>query len=613
MSEKKQSRFDLVIGAVDRFGGVFKGFNDRVDRAKAKLDRLKSSTNSLGRATGLAQLADAGKNLGSSFGKVHEEGKKLLGLAGKLMAGFSLLFGAAGGGFLALAKNTAAAGDEAVKGAQRAGVGVKTWQEYAYAASLADVSNEQLQKGFVKLQDVGLKAARGDKAQRSLLRSIGIDPKTAKGEIKNADTLFMEVAGKIKALQDAGQGGKAVNLAKEIFGKQGAELMPLLLAGKDGLKDLRLEAHKLGIVLSEEDGKASEEFNDSFSRMGAAFKGWGFTIGKLVLPHVTKLVTKITDWAAANREVIAGKLEKWLAKLDIDKLWQSFENGLSTLGDLAKKADDLAQRFGGWENVMMAVAAFMSRDFVFSFGDVAWAIGKFGAALLATPVGWFLGACALIAGGIYIIYDKWDDICAYFKGLWKEVTDAFDEGIIKGIATLLTNFNPLNLLMDAVNGLVKYLFGIDMLAIAARWAKDLMHGFAKLLPDKVRNFIGLGEDKFKSGPEVGGNRYMTGKPRDQGGREARSERETNNRQRDSATSGAREIGGSQRGGAAMGQALNMGGIMRTISETRTTHVEKQEMTMRISLAEGLAGNVVKAANNPDFKLSQNGQLMGAGA
>ena len=53
MADKKQSRFDLVIGAVDRFAGVFKGFNDRVDRAKEKLDRLKNSTTNLGRATGL--------------------------------------------------------------------------------------------------------------------------------------------------------------------------------------------------------------------------------------------------------------------------------------------------------------------------------------------------------------------------------------------------------------------------------------------------------------------------------------------------------------------------------------------------------------------------------
>lgn len=61
-----------------------------------------------------------------------------------LVGKIGVAFAGASGGALALAKATASAGSEAAKAAQRAGVGLTVWQEYAYAAQRSGMETETL-------------------------------------------------------------------------------------------------------------------------------------------------------------------------------------------------------------------------------------------------------------------------------------------------------------------------------------------------------------------------------------------------------------------------------------------------------------------------------------
>ena len=493
----KQSKFELIIGAVDRFAGTFKKFNDFTDRSAAKVQRLENSVSSLGRAVGLSKLGNAAKNLGERFGSVGREGKALVGTVASLAGKASLLFGAAGGGAFALAKNTANAGDAAAKAAQRAGSGLRTWQEYAYAASLSAVGNEQLEKTFIKLQDMAVKAFQGDKTQKGLLKLAGIDPRTAKGEIKNADSILMELSDKVRELQDAGKGAEATNLLKSILGDEGTKLMPLLRGGAEGLKQMRLEAHRLGLVFSDEDAQAAEEFNREMTRLGGSFRGIGFSLGKSLLPPLTKLSAKFTEWAAENREIIATKFDKWVNGIKIDELWKSIESGVDTLGRLADKAEAVAQFFGGWENVLIGLGALISGKFILSLASLAGAFGKLGLAILATPFGWFALAVAVAA---YAIYKNWDNIASYFTQRWEWIKKGFEVNWLEGVVRFLASFNPVNLLTDGMNGLIAWLTGFDLMEIGMDWGRSLWDGFlgwieAKMadLPDVIKDFLGIGQ------------------------------------------------------------------------------------------------------------------------
>lgn len=582
---KKQSRFDLFIGAIDGYSKTFDGWTGRMDKGKECVERFQKSMHGLNDATGLSRLTGSVGNLVGKVQNVKDEGANLLGNITGWVGKLSILFGAAGGGAFALAHSTANAGDAAAKAAARAGVGIKTWQEYAYAASLSDVSNERLEKSFVDLQDIAIKAFKGDKTNANLLKMVGIDPKTAKGEVKNADTMMMELADKVKKLQDAGQGGKAANLLTTVLGDRAKELMPLLQGGSEGMKQMRLEAHKLGIVMSEDDAKASEAFNDGITRLLATGRGFGTAIGTKVLPPLTKLMERFTEWGGAQRELVTGGLVEWIESLDIESVWKGFQDGVGVVRSFISTVDDVAQAFGGWKNVAMALGALIAGKFIMSLGSVALAFGQVGLAILTTPVGWFLGACALIGGAVYAIYKNWDNIVSYFSGLWQGVKDAFASSWTEGIVKMLWNFFPARLISKGMLELFNYFTGIDLIeygsnivdsfgqGISQRW-QELMQWFQGKVQkfteawNKVKGFFGAGDDSTSTVTMEDSGAFPAGKP------------------------------------------MNIGPAARAIAETRTEHVEKNEVVVKLQTEAGVNASV--HGNGGEGVSLQTGYLNAAG-
>ncbi|MDR2051143.1 MAG: hypothetical protein LBQ63_05155 [Deltaproteobacteria bacterium] len=598
-SSGKKTGFTLVIGARDKFSGAFKGFNDRVDRARASVKRLSEDFRGLSRASGMDKVGSAMKGVFLGARASAKDFQSLLGGAMGLAGKLSLVMGGAAGGLFALAKNTADAGDAAVKSAQRAGVGLEIWQEYAHAANLADLSQEQLIKGFGGLRDAAGKAFQGDKAKAGAFAALGIDPKTMNGEVKSADSLFLELADKVKALREAGQGAKAVNLLGDLLGDRDARaFIPLLSAGREGLLDMRQEAHKLGLVFSEEDGAASEAFNDSLSRGLAAVKGLGYTFGRVLLPPLSALVDKFTAWAAGQREVIGTGFADWVAGLDIDAIWRGMESGLGTLKGFFAGIQNLVGLLGGLKNTAILLGAVIMHKLVFSLVKLAFSVGgvalrlgsvllpllpgllsalgglaagfvKVGLAILSTPVGWFIAGIAAIGAAVYAIYKNWDGIVAYFQDLWQGVKDAFSSNWLEGIVKFLWDFNPLRLILKGMNELIAYFTGIDLMEYGARIIDSLGAGISaawqslvnwfggkiKWLMDgwgKIKNFFSFGDEEAPSLP-------------------------------------ADDSGGWQ--GSGYGAPLNMGADARAVSESRSEHVERNEVRLKIETPPGTSATM----------------------
>lgn len=480
----KKSKFEFILGAVDKLTSPFRKIQSAFTALGEKSDALKAKLGRFGDVSGFTILRGHVARLKAGFKDVYSEGSAALGRVTGMVGKLSLAFGAAGGGALALAKATANAGDVAAKSAARAGTSIAVWQEYAHAASLSDVNEEQLSKGFLKLQDTALKAARGEKAQAGLLRLAGIDPKTAKGEVKNAELLFLELSDKIKALLDQGQKGKAANLLQSMLGEEGVKLMPMLSGGAESLKELRAEAHKLGLVFSDEDAHASEAFNDALTRSAQSLQGIGFAIGRSALPALTKLADKFTAWASSSREVIGTGFAEWVESIDLDRLWESVEGGLGTLKSLWRSIQTGVEWLGGWGNVAKIAAGIIGAKLVVALASLAGSFGTLGLAILATPVGWFMAAIAGIAGSAYLIYKKWDGFAAFFSENFAAVKSAFLSNWAGSIVKGLALFNPVALVMDAVNRFIRYLTGIDLYAIG----KNMIGGFFAGVREKWADF-----------------------------------------------------------------------------------------------------------------------------
>lgn len=495
MAEGKQSRFDLIINAVERVSGPFRRIEQAMDGVRDRTEKARQALGRFSRVTGLQRLSGSIGNVRDKLQGMVQQGQAGLERMGALAGRLSLLFGAAGGGAFALGTEAATAAAEASKFSSMVGLGTTNWQEYAGAARMAGMEADELASLMLTLQERAVNAANGEEGDIEMLKLMGISAKNARGELKNADTLLLELADRVKAMRDAGEMGKAAGIMNQLGGEEGARLLDLLRNGREGLLAMRKEARELGLVLSEDDVQAGKEFNFSLARVSATFRGLGLTLGKTFLPALTKLLDKFQAWLQVQRSIMSAGFEAWVKDLDLKEVWASVEGffeGLKRLASLLQRVADLC---GGWSNVLLGLVALISGKALLALGSLALAFGRLGMAMLTTPVGWFVAAVAAIAGGAYAIYKNWDGIVAYFRGLWEGVRAAFEQGWLQGVVQVLLNFNPARWVMDGLNELVATLTGLDLYSIGVRWIDGLLQG-VKQGWQELTGWIGKGLDSI---------------------------------------------------------------------------------------------------------------------
>lgn len=473
MAEGKQSRFDLIINAVERVSGPFRRIEQAMDGVRDRTEKARQALGRFSRVTGLQRLSGSIGNVRDKLQGMVQQGQAGLERLGALAGRLSLLFGAAGGGAFALGTEAATAAAEASKFASMVGLSTGNWQEYAGAATMAGMEADELASLMLTLQERAVNAARGEKGDIEMLQLMGISAKNAKGELKNADTLLLELADRVKKMREAGEMGKAAGIMNQLGGEEGARLLDLLKNGREGLLAMRKEARELGLVLSNEALESALEYGSAINRVKATFRGLGLTLGTAFLPSLTKLLDKFQAWLQVQRDIMSAGFERWIDGLDLDAVWRSVENFFASLGRLGRMLQRAADLCGGWSNVLTALVVLISGKALLALGSLALAFGQLGMAMLATPVGWFVAA---VAGAVYAIYKNWDGLVAYFRGLWEGVRKAFEQGWLQGVVQVLLNFNPARWVMDGLSELVATLTGLDLYSIGVRWIDGLLQG-----------------------------------------------------------------------------------------------------------------------------------------
>ena len=206
---------------------------------------------------------------------------------GAAVVGMGVAFGAA-------VQNVIAKADETEKAAQKLGVTGDALTTLRHAADLSGVSADQLSQGLTRLNKA---AAEGNKA----FDAMGISARDANGNLKASDQLLKEVAGKFAGYQE---GAAKAALAQELFGRSGAELIPLLNAGSDGIAEMQAEAESLGLVLDQQTRKAAEAFGDNLTRLRRAQEGVTTQITAQMLPTLVNLTDRLVG-VAKNTDMMA--------------------------------------------------------------------------------------------------------------------------------------------------------------------------------------------------------------------------------------------------------------------------------------------------------------------
>lgn len=184
--------------------------------------------------------------------------------AGKMGMAVAAGLVAAGGAFAAMAKQSIDAADEMNDLSSRVGVSVESLSALSYAAKMSGTDTQTLATGFQKLNSNVMDAARGQGAAKDAFAALGISVKGANGEIKTSEQIMREVADRFTGFED---GAAKSAMAVDIFGKSGADLIPMLNEGSEGLDSMRAEAEAMGQVMSGETAAGAAAVNDNIDQM----------------------------------------------------------------------------------------------------------------------------------------------------------------------------------------------------------------------------------------------------------------------------------------------------------------------------------------------------------
>ena len=207
---------------------------------------------------------------------------------------------AVGGALALMTKQAIDAADEINKLSQKTGESAETLSALSYAFELGDVSGEAFGSSMIKLSRSMSEAAQGSGDAAVAFNVLGVAVKNADGSLRPTADVLGDVAQKFAEFAD---GPEKSALAIAIFGKSGADLIPVLNAGKDGLKSMADEAKQLGIVISGETARAAEEFNDTLTKIGKGANAAGQQLAAQLLPTLQTVATEFLNFQKEGNAV----------------------------------------------------------------------------------------------------------------------------------------------------------------------------------------------------------------------------------------------------------------------------------------------------------------------
>jgi len=235
-------------------------------------------------AEGIQEVMSALKKVRTETEKTGKAGKDAVDTLGALGTIF------AAGQIAAFVKNSIEAADGLSKMAQKTGVAVEQLSVLTYMGQQADLSNQDLEKGLVKLAKSLTGLEQGAAADVEAFSRLGLTAEDFKGlsldqalvKIANAQARFADGAGKADTMM-------------VLLGKSGANMIPLMNdLANGGFENARKKLEDLGLVLSTDMAKASQDFNDSMKRLELAAQGATVQIAQGVLPGLTKGIDALT-------------------------------------------------------------------------------------------------------------------------------------------------------------------------------------------------------------------------------------------------------------------------------------------------------------------------------
>ena len=315
---------------------------------------------------------DAIRDINNTTEKASGLGTKMkAGIATAAKWGTAIAAGAvaAGAGVAKLAMNSAAAADEVDKMSQKIGLSKEGYQEWSYVLGQNGMDISSLQMGMKTLVTQMDGVVSGSKSSIEMFDKLGLSVTDSTGAMKDQETMMNEV---MIALADMPNGTEKARLATELFGRSGAELMPMLNQGSGAMKELTQRAHDLGLIMSDEAVNAGVVLGDTMDDVKKSLGMVATELGVQLMP----LVQMALEWVIEHMPEIKAFVSETMTTIGalIQAITPIVEVAFQTIGflwrTLLKPVLDgiitfIAGVFSGnwkqaWQGIMNAVKSAFS-------------------------------------------------------------------------------------------------------------------------------------------------------------------------------------------------------------------------------------------------------------
>lgn len=360
----------------------------------------------------------------------------------------------------------AAHGDALEKMSRRTGTSVEALSVLGFAAEQSGESLEVVEKGLQKMQRTIGNAARGTKTETEALARLGLTFAELQG--MTADEQFKAIADRIAQIRDP-----AVRTAEAIaiFGRAGAQLIPIMEGGAKGIAALEDQARALGLQMSTEDAVAAADLTDAMNMVKRTLQAVTVNIGGAVAPIMTKLATRIAEvagwtsrWIRENQGVVimaakvgagvtlaggalvglgvalsATATAAKIAAASIALATAATKIAAITMGAVLSPAGLVIAALGGIGAAALVMTGTAQRAFEWFGETFAWlrdvATRTFGGIAKALAGGDFAAAAKL---GLSALHMVWLEATAGIRDLWINVTSELHRAAARAFAGVQT-------------------------------------------------------------------------------------------------------------------------------------------------------------------------------
>lgn len=210
---------------------------------------------------------------------------------------------------------------------EKTGISVEKLSELRFAGEAVGTPLESLTSGVSRLSKQMVAAASGNKEATATFDALNISVTNADGSLRSSDEVLGDLADRFATYSD---GAEKSALAQRIFGKSGADMIPILNQGRAGIKALGDEAKQLGVIYGGDLAKNAADFNDNLTKIKLAAEGASVQIGGPLIKSLARL----------SEQYLQAIKDGKLASFTLGYMGRMLTNPVATMWDMVTGKDD---------------------------------------------------------------------------------------------------------------------------------------------------------------------------------------------------------------------------------------------------------------------------------